>query len=420
MCLTIPAKILKTSGTTAEIEKDNTKITINISAIPEAKKDDWILYISDFAIKIISTKDAKEILTLLESRPKISNQNLSKKFTKIIEKIRLNHKITKSEIIYLLNTKGDELETLFAEADVARKAHLKDFICIHGIIEFSNYCSNDCHYCGIRCQNKELQRFRLKPVEIIEGAKLAYKKGYKILVLQSGEDHYYATEMLIDIVKKIKSESKLFLILSIGERDLKTYKDLKKAGANGVLFRFETSNPKLFKNMHPHGKTLEKRLAHLKFFKKLGYYIATGSIVGLPNQTIDDLADDIIETRRWANMITLGPFIPAKNTPLASFEKGSVELTLKMIAIYRLLNSGTRIPVTTAIETLDKNGRKKALSCGANSLMFNITPDKYRKLYQIYDNKYFSEEKMWEKYGLFDLEGSYRMLEEKMAKELNK
>lgn len=421
MCLTIPAKILKVSQGKAEIFKDNQKTVISTAATPEAKSGDWILYISDFAIKIISPKDAKEILNLLESRPQVSADNLDENFKKIITKIRAQKELTKKDIIYLLKTEGKEKETLYVEADVARKANLKDFICIHGILEFSNYCKNDCFYCGIRCKNSQIDRFRLTPKEIVRAAGKAAKRGYKILVLQSGEDYYYSDKILASIVKEIKQKYRLFVILSIGERDYKTYKILKDAGTNGVLFRFETSNPKLFNDFHKNGKNLTTRLEHLEFMKELGYYIATGSIVGLPNQTIDDLADDILTTKKWANMISTGPFIPTKNTPLAKFSEGNVEMTFKMIAIFRLLNSKIRIPVTTALETLNpKDGRKKALSCGANSLMFNVTPREFREQYKIYDNKFFANEKMWEKYGLFDLENSYRMLEDKMANEIKK
>ena len=420
MCLTIPAKVIKIQGNQAEILRNDQKILVNILAIPKVKVGAWILYISDFALKLISKKDAQEILELLESKPAIPVDNLDPKFSKIIAKLRSKRTISKPEIEYLLASQGNEEQALLSEADLARKTYIKDFICIHGIIEFSNYCHNDCFYCGIRRQSKSVKRYRLSEAEIINSAVEAADRGYKLLVLQSGEDLFYTTEKLVRIVRGIKAKSKVFLILSIGERDYDTYAELKKAGANGVLFRFETTNPTIFSQIHPKGKNLENRFNHLKFFKELGYFIATGSIVGLPGQTATDLADDILTTKKWANMVSFGPFVPCGDTPMGNDTSGNVETTLKMVAIFRLLNHKIKIPIATSLETIAPiDGRKRALSCGANSLMFDITPKQYRAHYKIYDNRYQSDEKTWEKYGLFQLESSYRMLEKKILDEMS-
>tara|TARA_Y100000310_G_scaffold47591_1_gene44151 strand:- start:6377 stop:7165 length:789 start_codon:yes stop_codon:yes gene_type:complete len=256
--------------------------------------------------------------------------------------------------------------------------------------------------------------------EIVKTAhKAVDQRGYKLLVLQSGEDYFYTDEMLCEIIQKIKKKCRVFIFMSIGERGHNCYKKIKQAGASGVLFRFETSNPKLFKKLHPNGKNLKNRFKHLKFMKKLGYFIATGSIIGLPNQTTEDLADDILIMKKWAHMISMGPFVPCNNTPLGSTLNGDPEINLKMIAITRLLMKTARIPVVTAFETLlGEEGRKKALQAGANALMFNLTPAKYRSLYKIYPDKYFKKEDMWEKYGLFKHEESYKMLKQRMQKAL--
>jgi biotin synthase len=244
----------------------------------------------------------------------------------------------------------------------------------------------------------------------------AVQKGYKLIVLQSGEDEFYTKEKLIEMIKKIKEKCKVFIFLSIGERDYETYKAMREAGANGVLFRFETSNPKLFKYLHPNGKNLKNRFEHLKFMHELGYFIASGSLIGLPMQTVEDLAKDVITMRDMdIDMISMGPFVACPNTPFANSPNGSIETNLKMIAIFRLELKEMRIPVVTALETLDPiNGRKKAIQAGANALMLNLTPKKYAQHYKIYERKEAVDNKIWEKYGLYNNENSYEMLEEKL------
>lgn len=352
---------------------------------------------------------------------KIDVSKLSAEFKDIIQASKYRD-LTKEEIIYLLKTKGLEQKALFSEANLVRKTYIKDFICIHGIIEFSNFCKNDCLYCGLRKENLTLPRYRMNIDEIVDTAyKAVIEAGYKLLVLQSGEDYFYTDDMLEEIIKKIKEKCQVFIFISIGERGYKCYERLKKAGASGVLFRFETSNPKLFKKFHPQGKNLKSRFEHLKFMKELGYFIATGSIIGLPNQTIEDLTKDILFTKKWAHMVSAGPFIPCDNTPLADATHGNIEMNLKTIAILRLMMKSIRIPVVTALETLaGEDGRRKALQAGANSLMFNLTPENYRPFYKIYPDNFFQKETIWQKYGLFKYEESYKMLEERMIKEIKK
>lgn len=422
MCLTIPAQVVAREGQKAIIQDREQSKKVDISAVPGVKKGDWILYISNQAIKKLSSKDAKEILDLLiEKRKKIDFKEISPQFRKIITKSKKGF-LDKKDIIYLLNSKGQEKQTLFSEANTVRQAYLKDFICIHGIIEFSNFCKNDCFYCGLRCQNRQLKRYRMDINEIVRAADQAVnQKNYKLLVLQSGEDYFYTDDDLIKIITKIKQKCRAFIFMSVGERGYDCYKKMKQAGASGVLFRFETSNPKLFKKLHLKGKNFKSRPEHLKFMRELGYFIATGSIIGLPRQTAEDLADDILMIKKWANMVSMGPFVPCDNTPLVNYPHGDPEMNLKMITVLRLLMPETRIPVVTALETLlGEKGRKRALQAGANSLMFNLTPAKYRSLYRIYPDKFFKKEEMWEKYGLFKHEESYQMLEQRMQKELLK
>lgn len=427
MCLTIPAKIKSLDNNIAEIIQGENLKKIDVSLLNNLKVGDWILYTNKFAIKKIDSTEAKEITDLLDSRSNSEIKGVSKRLIKILEKAQLQE-LNLSDIEYLLKIKNKkDLEFLYSEADVVRQANLKDFFCIHGIIEFSNYCRNDCDYCGLRKSNKVIKRFRMNVKEIVETAVNAVKKrGYKLLVLQSGEDYFYSDEKLVKIIKEIKKRCRVFIFLSVGERGYDCYEKLRKAGVSGVLFRFETSNYWLFKKIHPQGKNFKNRLKHLEFFKKIGYFIATGSLIGLPGQTIRDLANDILMMKKWAQMVSMGPFIPTENTPLAKPKKDNwskelkVEMTLKMIAIMRLVKKKARIPVVTALETLAGSEiRKKALSSGANSLMFNLTPAKYRSFYKIYGDKFYQQENVWEKYGLFKEVESYKMLEKRMAEELN-
>ena len=293
----------------------------------------------------------------------------------------------------LLEKRGMEAEELLRNADEVRKNYVGDTTCVHAIVEFSNYCRNNCLYCGLRRDNKKLLRYRMAPDEIVTTVEHAANRlGYKMVVLQSGEDVYYTAEMLEGIVRKIKERCRTLIFLSIGDRDYETYERLKKAGADGVLYRFETSNERLFERLRP-GTSFRLRLAHLHWARELNYLIATGSMIGIPGQTYEDLAADVrLVGEIGARMASFGPFIPHPDTPLAGSRPGSAELTLKTIAITRILYNKMRIPVTTALETLGEDYRRKALESGANSLMVNVTPMRYRAHYQIYPGKFGTKE----------------------------
>ncbi|MEE8574811.1 MAG: radical SAM protein, partial [Thermodesulfobacteriota bacterium] len=380
---------------------------------------DWVLHINSLIIRKISSEDAGEIIELLESGNSIDTSLLSARFKETIESAHTGN-IKEAEIAYLLGVEGLEKEALLKEADTVRRAYLKDFLCIHGIIEFSNYCTFECGYCGLASGNQTLKRYRMSADEIVGTAIGAVnEKGYKLLVLQSGEDPHYTDNMLTDIIKRIKRACRVFIFISAGERGFDSYRTLKEAGASGVLFRFETSNEELFKRLHAGGKGFKSRFDHLSFLKELGFYIATGSLTGLPGQTLEDIAKDIIETKKFANMVSTGPFIPAPGTPLETSPAGDPELQLKVNAVLRLLMKKARLPVVTAFETLSgEGGRKRALSSGANSLMINLTPEKYRNLYTIYPDKFYDEDSVFVRYGLYKYKESYSMLEERMSEEL--
>ncbi|MEI6499162.1 MAG: radical SAM protein [bacterium] len=437
MCLTIPGKILSIDKGVATVLSGSKTAQIDLGIVFDAEVGNWVLYAGERAVKVITEQDAKEIISLLEDKyHPVDVAKLPLKFKKIIFKVRTGDSaLTRDEIIYLLKLKGsDNLETLHAEANFLRKDKIEDFVCIHGIVEFSNYCKNNCLYCGIR-RDSNKSRYRMASEEIYQIVESAVNiDNYKLIVLQSGEDEAIIDDEILELVKKIKKNLQVVVFLSVGERSLEFYKKAWRAGARGILIRFETANSELYSEMRP-GLKIEDRLALIKEMKKIGYYIATGSLIGLPGQSLEDIADDLCLVKELGNpMISAGPYIGAKNTPLEMTKSkfqisdkisnnkiqnlsdaSMIELTLKYIAVARFMMPEVKIPVTTALETLDsENGRHRGLLAGANALMFNLTPEKYAGDYSIYDNKYREREKIWQKYGLFKGEESWEMMEEKL------
>lgn len=303
----------------------------------------------------------------------------------IIQKAKETHELSRDEIIALL--KDDSInEELFKAADEVRKKYLDDEVHLRGLIEFTNICKRNCMYCGLRRDNKNLNRYRLSHEEIIDFAKKAVGYGYKTLVLQGGEDDYYTVERLVPIVKDLKALG-VALTLSIGERPFEEYEALKKAGADRFLLRIETTDRELYEELDP-GMSHDNRIQCLKNLRKLGYEVGSGCLVGLPGQKIESLADDILFFKELdVDMNGIGPFIPNEDTPLKDAEGGQFELALKVMAIVRLLLPDINIPATTAMETLNKQGRVIALQCGANVVMPNVTEGEYRKLYALYPGK---------------------------------
>ena len=303
----------------------------------------------------------------------------------IIEKAKETHSLSRDEIIALL--KDDSInEELFKAADEVRKKYLGDEVHLRGLIEFTNICKRNCMYCGLRKDNKNIERYRLSHEEIIDFAKKAVSYGYKTLVLQGGEDDYFTVERLVPIIKDLKSLG-VALTLSIGERPFEDYKALKEAGADRFLLRIETTDRELYEKLDP-GMSHEHRINCLKNLRKLGFEVGSGCLVGLPGQKIESLADDILFFKELdVDMNGVGPFIPNEDTPLKDAKGGQFELSLKVMALIRLLLPDINIPATTAMETLNKQGRVIALQCGANVVMPNVTEGDYRKLYALYPGK---------------------------------
>jgi len=290
----------------------------------------------------------------------------------------------KEEIIDLLLTKDST--KLFERANKIRHKYVGDEIHLRALIEFSNICKRQCLYCGLRSENKNIERYRLNEDEILTSVKKAVDLEYKTIVLQSGEDSFYDVDKLSSIIKKIKKYD-VAVTLSIGERTYEEYKALKQAGADRYLLRIETTDKKLYNEMHPNSN-FENRINCLENLKSLDYEVGTGCLVGLPNQTIESLANDIMFFQDIdADMIGVGPFIPHTETPLNHAKQGDFYLALKVMAITRILLPTINIPATTAMETIMQNGRLIALNSGANVIMPNLTNLECRKNYQIYPNK---------------------------------
>jgi biotin synthase len=308
----------------------------------------------------------------------------------------------RQEIIdWLREDDPGRLEALWRQADLARRENVGDEVHLRGLLEISNHCARDCLYCGLRASSAALPRYRLTADEILEGARQAAAFGYGTVVMQSGEDYSIAADWLAGLIRTIKAETPLAVTLSLSERPDRDLRLWREAGADRYLLRFETSNRLLYDRIHPPlGKLPSDRVALLRHLRGLGYEIGGGVMAGIPGQTYDDLADDI-ELFAWLDldMIGVGPFLPHPNTPLgadaAAFMAPEGEqapnselMAYKMVALARLACPKANIPSTTALATLNQvEGRELGLQRGANVVMPNLTPVKYRALYEIYPGK---------------------------------
>lgn len=294
-------------------------------------------------------------------------------------------KLDKNEIIRRLKDDEGQAE-LLAEADKTRHDYVGDEVHLRGLIEFSNICRNNCLYCGIRRDNAHLCRYRMTEEELVETAKRGAALGFKTIVLQSGEDLHYTPERMCRIVEAIKRFD-VAVTLSVGERTYQEYKAFKEAGADRYLMRIETTDKDLYHKLDPN-MSWQKRYECLLMLKELGYELGSGSMVGLPEQSIESIADDLLFLKELeVDMAGIGPFIPHQHTPLKNAASGTLDLALRTMAIMRLLLPDINIPATTAMESLHPQGRIKALKSGANVVMPNITEGEYRKLYELYPGK---------------------------------
>lgn len=307
---------------------------------------------------------------------------------KIIKKLVETSNLTDIELKELLE--NDSLdEELYIEADRVRKEKYGIDVYIRGLIEFTNYCKNNCYYCGLRAENREIERYRLSKEDILHCCNEGYTLGYRTFVLQGGEDFFYTDEKICDIISSIKNlHSDVAVTLSIGEKNEESYLAYKKAGADRYLLRHETANENHYSKLHPQNMSLENRKNCLKTLKKLGYQVGSGFMVGSPFQTTENIIEDIRFLQELSpDMIGIGPYITHHNTPFKNQKNGSLKLTLKLLSILRLMFPYVLLPATTALGTISPNGRELGLKAGANVVMPNLSPKSVRKKYEIYENK---------------------------------
>jgi biotin synthase len=305
----------------------------------------------------------------------------------LLIKAEAGNNLKREDIIELLALPGSCTRQLLEAADRVRKEQVGDEIFLRGIIEFSNFCERNCLYCGLRKSNAKVSRYRMSEGEIIATAEDIRKSGISTIILQSGEDSFYTRDKICHLIEHIRNETDLVITLSIGERSYDDYKVFKQAGANRYLLKHETADKQIYKFLRPDCKW-EDRLQCLKWLKGLGFETGTGNMVGLPGQTYEALADDLLIMKLLnADMLGIGPFIAHPDTPLAGIANDDIELTLRVLAVARLLTRNTNIPATTALATLHSQGRILALQAGANVVMPDFTPEIYRNRYDIYPGR---------------------------------
>ena len=296
--------------------------------------------------------------------------------------------LTDEELAALLNA-ADYDDRLFAEADLVRRQVYGDTVFVRGLIEFTNYCKNDCLYCGIRKSNGNAHRYRLTEEDILKCCHEGYELGFRTFVLQGGEDGYYTDERIIHLIRMIKERyPDCAITLSIGEKSKESYQAYFDAGADRYLLRHETYNHEHYRKLHPANLSPEHRQQCLRDLKDIGYQIGCGFMVGSPYQTAEHLAEDMLFMKELnPHMIGIGPFIPHHDTPFAGEAAGTLELTLYMLGLIRLMIPKVLLPATTALGTIHPKGRELGILAGANVVMPNLSPVRVRKQYSLYDNK---------------------------------
>ena len=308
----------------------------------------------------------------------------------LVDKLYHTGGLEPDEYRALINNRNEEVYTyLSGKAREVRIRHYGHDVYIRGLIEFTNYCRNDCYYCGIRKSNRNAQRYRLTDEQILECCNTGYGLGFRTFVLQGGEDGYYTDERIVNIIRSIKKAfPDCAVTLSIGERSYESYKAFYDAGADRYLLRHETADECHYAMLHPAKMSPENRKRCLYDLKRIGYQVGCGFMVGSPFQTTDQIVEDLMFIKEFGpHMVGIGPFIPHHATPFAGEKAGTLELTLYLLAIIRLMLPDVLLPATTALGTIDPHGRELGILAGANVVMPNLSPKSVRDKYMLYDNK---------------------------------
>ena len=305
-----------------------------------------------------------------------------------VNKLLKTKNLSDGELLELIKTDVFDDELFFA-ADKVRREHYGTDVYVRGLIEFTNYCKNDCYYCGIRHGNKKAVRYRLSREDIMECCREGYALGFRTFVLQGGEDPYYTDEIMCEIISSIRKEyPDCAITLSVGEKSRETYEKYFVAGANRYLLRHETADKEHYAMLHPNSMSLENRKRCLFDLKEIGFQVGSGFMVGSPYQTAENLLADLRFLQElMPDMIGIGPYLTHEQTPFADKENGSMELTLRLISVLRLMFPYALLPSTTALGTIHPKGRELGLKAGANVVMPNLSPVNVRKLYELYENK---------------------------------
>lgn len=309
----------------------------------------------------------------------------------LIDRLTQQDSLEIAEFAHLISQYDDNSlrSYLFSKSQQITLRHFGQGVYIRGLIEISSYCKNNCMYCGLRCQNMQARRYRLSAEQILDSCKTGYELGFRTFVLQGGEDPYFTDDFLVSLLKSIRHKyPECAITLSLGERSRQSFQKLFNAGANRYLLRHEAINPRLYQTIHPQEMSLNHRLSCLKNLKNIGYQTGTGFMVGVPGQTVQDLAEDLAFIQRFQpHMVGIGPFMPAQGTPFENHRPGSDRLTVFLIGLLRLMLPHANLPATTALASLNPTSRLEALQIGANVVMPNLSPLSVRKKYSIYDHK---------------------------------